>query len=121
MTFGYNDYKVLDHANNGEIDDSFLNYAEGAADWLINEAILDGDGYKWRDLVGSNLYHTDLYYGSPGIISLFLELYELTTDAEYFQYAVGGAQWLIDREYLKLVVINGPKKKESLCIILDYM
>ena len=97
MTFGYNYYKVLNHGNNGEIDDSFLNYAEGAADWLINESILNGDGYKWRDLIGSNLYHTDLYYGSPGIISLFLELYELTTDIEYFQYAVGGAQWLIDR------------------------
>ena len=76
---------------------SFLNYAEGAADWLINEAILIGDSYKWPDLVGSYYYHTDLYYGSPGIVTLFSELYEMIADEEYFQYAVGGAQWLIER------------------------
>jgi hypothetical protein len=79
------------------IADSFLNYAEGAADWLINEAIVVGDGYKWPDLVGSYYYYTDRYYGSPGIVMLFSELYETIANEEYLQYAVGGAQWLIER------------------------
>ena len=79
------------------IANSFLNYAEGAADWLINEAIVVGDGYTWHDSVGSYYYYTDLYYGLPGIVTLFSELYETIADEEYFQYAVGGAQWLIEK------------------------
>ena len=103
ITVGYN-IKTVNHTNFSDtvdiysgIDNSFLNYAEGAAEWLINEAISVGDGYKWPDSVGSTFYNTDLYYGSPGIISLFSELYDVTADEEYIQYAVGGAQWLIDR------------------------
>jgi hypothetical protein len=97
--------EVVNHANpsdtievySGIANNSFLNYAEGAADWLINEAIVVGDGYKWPDSVGSYYYYTDLYYGSPGIVTLFSKLYETIADEEYFQYAVGGAQWLIER------------------------
>ena len=79
------------------IANSFLNYTEGAADWLINEAIVVGDGYKWPDSVGSSYYYTDLYYGSPGIVTLFSELYKTTAEEEYLQYGVGGAQWLIEK------------------------
>jgi len=116
MTVAYNYNKLLNHANNGEIKNSFLNYAEGAADWLINEAILDEDGgYKWSDCLGSDFYHTDLYYGSLGIISLFSELYKMTTDEEYFQYAIGGAQWLIDRAITEADGYKWPQKEgESL-------
>ena len=96
--------EAVNHANPTDtievysgIANSFLNYAEGAADWLINEAIVVGDGYKWPDSVGGYYYYTDLYDGSPGIVTLFSELYETTADEEYFQYAVGGAQWLIER------------------------
>jgi len=96
--------ETVNHANPSDtieiysgIANSFLNYAKGATDWLINETIVVGDGYKWPDLVGSYHYYTDLYYGSPGIVTLFAELYEMIADEEYFQYAVGGAQWLIEK------------------------
>jgi rhamnogalacturonyl hydrolase YesR len=79
------------------INNSFLNYSKGAAEWLMNEAILVGDGYKWPDSAGGNYYYTDLYDGSPGIVTLFSKLYEMIADEEYFQFAVGGAQWLIER------------------------
>jgi lantibiotic modifying enzyme len=122
MTCGYNFKKMVNQVSlrdkieaNKIIDNSFLNYAEGAADWLINEAILVGDGYKWADSVGSNYYYTDLYYGSPGIISLFSELYKTTAEEEYLQYAVGGAEWLIEEAISDAGGYKWPQKEgESL-------
>jgi lantibiotic modifying enzyme len=103
MTIGFNDRDAVNIASlnyekeaSYKIGNSFLNYAEGAASFLINESIIVGDGYKWPDLVGGSNYYTDLYYGSPGIITLFSELYDITAKEEYYQYAVGGADWLIE-------------------------
>ena len=122
MTVGYHYKKVVNHPNNsdttkviGKIGNSFLEYAEGAAEWLISEAISVDDGYKWPDSVGSTFYHTDLYYGSPGIITLFSGLYDVTSDEKYYQYAVGGAQWLIDRAIAEAGGYKWPQKEgESL-------
>jgi rhamnogalacturonyl hydrolase YesR len=93
--------------------DSFLKYAEGAADWLINESIVVGDGFKWPDSVGSSNYYTDLYYGSSGIVTLFSDLYEKTTDDIYYEYAVGGANWLIDRAIPEAGGYKWPSDEES--------
>ncbi|UCE17853.1 MAG: putative Ig domain-containing protein [Gemmatimonadota bacterium] len=76
--------------------ESFLDYAEGAAEWLMNEARVDGNGYKWPDVADGGYHSTDLYYGSPGIVKLFSRLYETTGKEQYRHYATGGAQWLID-------------------------
>lgn len=80
----------------GLIADNFLQYAQGAGEWLMSEAIAVGDGYKWPAETGGDNYYTDLYDGSPGVITLFARLYEATGNEQYRQYAVGGAQWLMD-------------------------
>jgi lantibiotic modifying enzyme len=119
MTVGYNDKGAVNHTNlrNEKVDyskigKSFLNYAEGTADWLISEAIVVGDGYKWPDSIGSSNYYTDLYYGSPGIITLFSELYDTTGEEEYYNYAVGGAEWLIEKAISEAGGYKWPERED---------
>ncbi|KYK31995.1 MAG: hypothetical protein AYK22_00095 [Thermoplasmatales archaeon SG8-52-3] len=97
---------------NNIIANGFLNYSKGAADWLINESIEIGDGYKWPDSVGSSYYYTDLYYGSPGIVTLFSELYKITGKDEYFQYTVGGTEWLIEKAISEAGGYKWPEKED---------
>ncbi|MCF8371936.1 MAG: T9SS type A sorting domain-containing protein [Bacteroidales bacterium] len=80
-----------------QTSNNFLQFAEGAGELLVNEATPVGNGYKWADSTGTTNYYTELYDGSPGIATLFSELYEATGNVQYSQFAEGGAQWLMEQ------------------------
>jgi lantibiotic modifying enzyme len=75
---------------------NFLQYAEGAGHWLIEEVIPQGSNYTWPDSISTSSYCTNLYSGTPGVLTLFSELYESTGNTQYAQFAIGSAQWLVD-------------------------
>lgn len=78
----------------------YLNYAEGAAQWIITQAVPDSGGYKWP--------HHDDDIPSPGwwlspvvsgIGDFLLQMYEATGNTTYLDYATGAAQWLMAMAY----------------------
>lgn len=75
----------------------YLDYAEGAATWLISKAIPASGGYKWAtpDQDRPDWYLTAMWNGASGIGEFFLEMYKATQDSVYLDYAKGAAQWMI--------------------------
>jgi rhamnogalacturonyl hydrolase YesR len=78
----------------------YLNYAEGAAQWIISQAVNDSGGYKWP--------HHDDDNPSPGwwlspVVScvgdFLLLMYETTGNTTYLDYATGAAKWLMAMAY----------------------
>ncbi|MHA1267346.1 MAG: lanthionine synthetase LanC family protein [Candidatus Helarchaeota archaeon] len=80
---------------------TYLQYAKGAAQWLINTAIPENGGYKWPLYEGSTINSTELGSGVTGVGRYFLEIYLLTSNTTYLQYAKGAAQWLLSQAILE--------------------
>jgi len=78
---------------------TYLDYARGAAQWLISVAFAEGGGYKWEEWVGAKINQTGYYPGAAGIGTFFLSMYETTGNTTYLDYAKGAAQWLISEAY----------------------
>lgn len=76
-----------------------LEVAEKAADWVISEAIVEGDGYKWPYITwGGKLFYTSLVTsGAAGIGEFMLSLYEKTGKTVYMDYAIGAANYVVAR------------------------
>ena len=75
---------------------TYLDYAEGAARWLISKAVPERGGYKWP--------YPDRDIPSPGwwlspvvreVGEFFLQMYRLTENLTYLNYAKGAAQWMV--------------------------
>jgi rhamnogalacturonyl hydrolase YesR len=78
----------------------YLDYAKGAAHWVISQAVSDSGGYKWP--------HPDDDIPSPGwwlspmvsgIGDFLLSMYQTTGDSTYMEYAAGAARWLMVMAY----------------------
>jgi len=78
----------------------YLDYAKGAANWVISKAIPDSGGYKWA--------HPDDDIPSPGwwlsptvsgIAEFLLRMHQTTGDSIYLDYAKGAARWLMAMAY----------------------
>ena len=78
----------------------YLEYAEGAARWLICKAVPASGGYKWAQ--------PDPDIPSPGwwlspcvsqIGEFLLQTYQVTQDTTYLDYAEGAARWLVAMTY----------------------
>jgi len=74
---------------------AYLNYAKGAAQWVISQAKPSQGGYYWY------YYGDDLPSGwilSPDVSAIgefFLKMYRATGNSTYLDYAKGAATWLI--------------------------
>lgn len=75
---------------------SYLNTAVKTAAWLKSKAITTPNGITWRANPDdpASVYYS-LYYGSPGILLYFLELYEVTKDTSYLHTAVRASDDLL--------------------------
>lgn len=78
----------------------YLDYAKGAAKWVISKAIPDSGGYKWA--------HPDDDIPSPGwwlsptvsgIAEFLLAMYQTTGELIFLDYAKGAAKWLMAMAY----------------------
>jgi len=80
---------------------TYLQYAEGAAQWLINLAIPENGGYKFPIYQGTTSYYTGLYLGAAGVGLYLSSLYNQTLNATYQRYTEDIAQWVISVAYSK--------------------
>jgi len=78
-------------------DTTFRDRATFAGDWLVSNAIADSNGYHWEFPGLTNVY-TSLAHGTGGVALFLTQLYEVTGNATYLQYAEGAVQWL--RQYI---------------------
>ncbi len=76
---------------------TYLEYAEGAARWMISLAEVTAvDAVEWPTEEGGTNYSPDYYGGSGAIIDYLLLLYQETGNATYLEYAEKGANHYID-------------------------
>lgn len=72
----------------------YLDYAKGAATWLMSVAISEGDGYKWPIEENGTTCGTGHIHGVAGVGDFFLQMYKVLQNNSYKEYAVGAAKWL---------------------------
>lgn len=82
-----------------EPDGNPLDVAEKAAVWIMDEAIPEGNGYKWEHYGarGGLFYQSSVSSGAAGMGMFFLALYERTGVSLYLDYAEGAATWVISQ------------------------
>lgn len=72
-----------------------LDRAKYFADWLFQDKQVDGDGYYWiRFPDAPDRLYTGIAHGAAGIGLFFLDLYELSQDAQYLDYAERAFNWM---------------------------
>jgi uncharacterized membrane protein/rhamnogalacturonyl hydrolase YesR len=77
-------------------NDTYLEYAEGAARWLISKAEPAGpDALKWSYWEGMPYYSPDKFGGVGAIGEFLLALYQETSNSSYLDYSRKGAHWLM--------------------------
>jgi lantibiotic modifying enzyme len=79
---------------------TYIELSEQAANWLIKVGIWDDDEFKipWTTMdEGGEFYddYTSYGVGIAGIMDYFLNLYEITDNSTYFEYAEGLANRLL--------------------------
>ncbi len=75
---------------------TYLNYARGAAQWLVSNATASKGGWCWRQYIGSNVNYTGYEYGAAGIGDFLYKAFHATGNVTYRNYANGAARWLIN-------------------------
>ncbi len=76
---------------------TYLDYANSAAQWLLANATQASGGYRWENYVGSEKSETGFYSGVTGIEAFFHELFASTGNQTYLTYAKGAVQWLLSQ------------------------
>jgi rhamnogalacturonyl hydrolase YesR len=81
---------------------TYLEYAQGAMNWLLSQAVINGNMAKWLDPVDS-CYRTlpfsggggfQGFWGIPEPNDLLSAVYEITNNATYLDYAEKLANWI---------------------------
>jgi rhamnogalacturonyl hydrolase YesR len=75
---------------------TYLNYAKGAAQWIITKAVSERGGYKWacpdKDIKSPGWWLNTVVWE---VGEFLLEMYKLTGNTTYLTYAKGAAQWMV--------------------------
>ncbi|NHI91511.1 MAG: hypothetical protein EAX96_03340 [Candidatus Lokiarchaeota archaeon] len=75
------------------LNNTYLNYAKGAFQWIISKAVSENGGYKWLR-ADNDQYFTGMYTGAAGVGWDLFNAYQITNNVTYLNYAKGAAQWL---------------------------
>ena len=77
----------------------YFHILENSTNWLIEQAISDGEGYRWIIRVprvepeyGYSV--AQQCHGVSGVGDFFLDLYNLTGNFLYLEYGIGAVRWL---------------------------
>jgi len=96
---------------------TYLEYAEGAAQWIISKAVPERGGYKWAYQNRHNpsgWWLAQQHRGVSGIGEFLLKMYRVTANSTYLEYAKGAAQWLAAMAYYEyggcFIPMNPPNK-----------
>jgi rhamnogalacturonyl hydrolase YesR len=88
----------------------YFEYAEKTANWLKSLAVESSPGiYRWPTAEGVNNYTIGIDSGAAGVGLFFLELYDVTRDVEYLEFAEGAGKYLFNYQYVdgKVDWLNG--------------
>ena len=78
-------------------DAALLQGAKDGAEWLLENAVVDGEGLKWMHSDrGRAIYMGGWCHGPSGTGRLFLLLHSMTGEARYLDAATKGARFTID-------------------------
>ncbi len=83
-------------------NESYLQYAEGAAQWLISIGEIDHDSRvgttcEWPVIQGTTSGSLDIIVGAAGTGLFFLKIYNITHNETYLEYAKYAGNWLIKK------------------------
>jgi hypothetical protein len=83
-------------------NETYLEYANGAVQWILSQAVSDGDGCKWPYEYGTKYYLLPLgmygVHGPPYDVSEVLLIgYSITNNSTYLEYANKHANWVLDQ------------------------
>jgi len=101
-------------------NETYLNYAKYAGNWLITKSYKLGDGCFTWSMYQTKLLPLDFYFspgyahGTAGVGDFFAELYKNTHELKYLKYAEGAGKWLIDSA-VKDFKSGGVKWRWSFC------
>jgi rhamnogalacturonyl hydrolase YesR len=79
----------------------YLEYAEKTANWLKAQAVRTFPGvYRWPAYEDSRRYfQVGIDTGTAGVGLFFLEMYNVTNNEEYREYAEGAGDYLVERSF----------------------
>jgi lantibiotic modifying enzyme len=78
-------------------DDELLQAGVDGAQWLVENAVADGEGLKWAAAdSGQKTYMGGWCHGPPGTCRLFLLLHAVTGEQRWRDMALKGARFVID-------------------------
>lgn len=81
---------------------TYMEYAKRHANWVVSQAVVEGDGYKFPDYEGIHVYASYIF-NSALVHSYLCMMYEKTGNSTYLDYAEG-----IERWYLSIGVSGNP-------------
>ena len=86
--------ELYDATGNG----TYLEYAQGTGRWLISLAEeVSPDSCRWSKYEGWGIYDPDYLGGIGSTMEYLSMLYRSTGNSTYLDYAVKGANWLVDQ------------------------
>ena len=71
-----------------------LDYAKGVTNWVVSAATPERGGYTWDDLIGTKRVNLDYNHGVAGTMAYLAEMYRITGDEKYKEYALGATRWM---------------------------
>ena len=72
----------------------YLTNSRGAAEWLMDQAVEDGGGLKWKSSTSLDRFYTGFSHGTAGIAYFLAKVYERSGEKKYLDRAEQGAAWL---------------------------
>ena len=79
-------------------NETYLEYANGAVQWILSQAVSDGDDYKWPlNQGGTTYYLLPLMegYAWDNVNDVLLVAYSITSNSTYLEYAKKHANWVV--------------------------
>lgn len=70
----------------------YIEYAKMGGNWLISEAIQEGNGYKWKVSKEGKRIYPNFSHGTSGVSYYLAKLYEITKEKKFLDYAEGGGK-----------------------------
>jgi lantibiotic modifying enzyme len=73
---------------------TYFTWANETVEGLIHYALTDEGGYSWTQLSGNTKRFVGRWHGAAGVATFFLEMYDLTGNTTFLDYAEGTADWI---------------------------
>jgi len=92
--------RINSEPNSTYQENIYIGYAEKAANWLISIAVEVSPGvFKWPYREEESIYPVGIGSGTAGVGMFLLELYKVTQNPDYLEYAEGAGKFIGEYEF----------------------